>query len=77
MSTPPSHQDSRGESRSKASSAVSRASFAMDTGTSHVDNTKEFLKYVMFFLTKSDRTAIFITLPRPLGLGFETLIFRP
>jgi hypothetical protein len=31
----------------------------------------------MLFITKSDRTAIFITLPRPLGLGFETLIFRP
>jgi hypothetical protein len=42
-----------------------------------VDNTKEFLKYVMLFITNSDRTAIFITLPRPLGLGFETLIFRP
>jgi hypothetical protein len=38
---------------------------------------KECLKYVMLFLTKSDRTAIFITLPRPLGLGFETMIYRP
>jgi len=27
----------------------------------------------MLFITKSDRTAIFITLPRPVGLGFETL----
>jgi len=39
----------------------------------YITQSKKILSYVMLFITKSDRTAIFITLPRPVGLGFETL----
>jgi hypothetical protein len=56
---------------------VRRGSAKDDFLRQGITTAKEDLKYVMLFITKSDRTAIFITLPRPLGLGFETLIFRP